>query len=126
LAERNPPVLPLPLWLKQMYCLAVGVGQPEGWVTNLLIAQKYRGQGFSKVLMAAVDGVGRSWNCTSIHLHADANSVSGRVPQRLYESLGYEKLADDRLDFSWMGPEALSSSVFLIEGVPLLYLRKLL
>jgi hypothetical protein len=33
-------------------------------------------------------------------------------------------LKDEKQDLSWMGPAALSSSVFVIEGVPLLYLQK--
>ena len=82
--------------------------------------------------MAAVEGIARSWQCQSIHLHADADSVNGEIPQRLYINLGYEMLPDGKQDISWMGngggvegpATSLSSSVFVIEGVPLLYLQK--
>jgi GNAT superfamily N-acetyltransferase len=32
----------------------------QGWVTNLLIDPKYRGFGYSKILMAATEGIARS------------------------------------------------------------------
>lgn len=125
-ADRNPPPFPIPLWMKQLYCTCVGAQEPQGWCANLLIKPDYRGKGYSKVLMAGVEGVVRSWKCESVHLHADADSISGMVPQRLYETLGYEMLRDDKQDLSWMGPVNLSSSVFVIDGVPLLYLVKTL
>jgi GNAT superfamily N-acetyltransferase len=127
LGDRNPPPIPIPLVMKRLYSLAVGAGETQGWCTNLLVAPVHRGKGYSKVLMAAVEGIARSWQCESIHLHADADSVAGLVPQRLYINLGYEMLQDDKQDISWMGaagPATLSSSVFVIEGVPLLYLQK--
>jgi GNAT superfamily N-acetyltransferase len=133
IGDRNPPPIPIPLWFKQLYSLAVGAGDTQGWCTNLLIAPPYRGRNYSKVLMAAVEGIARSWQCESVHLHADADSVNGLVPQRLYINLGYEMLKDEKQDISWMGslsgsmsegPATLSSSVFVIEGVPLLYLQK--
>jgi len=117
----------------------------QGWITNLLVKPEYRGRGLAKLLLAAAEGVVKSpaWrqegqapgkneraNRLSIHLHCDASSVSGRIPQALYKSVGYEETFVMRSctdeEFSWMGPEALSSSVVMIEGVPLLYLRKLL
>lgn len=128
--DRNPPPIPIPLFLKRLYSLAVGLGETQGWCTNLLVAPVHRGKNYSKVLMAAVEGVARSWQCESIHLHADADSVNGLIPQRLYINLGYEMLSDDKQNISWMGgsasegPATLSSSVFVIEGVPLLYLQK--
>jgi GNAT superfamily N-acetyltransferase len=133
LGDRNPPPVPIPLSLKRLYSLAVGAGEPQGWCTNLLIAPTYRGQSYSKVLMAAVEGIARCWQCQSIHLHADADSVAGKIPQRLYMNLGYEMLPDCQQDIAWMGgvgdgvegpATSLSSSVFVIEGVPLLYLQK--
>jgi hypothetical protein len=73
LADRNPPPVPIPLWFKQLYSLAMGAGETQGWCTNLLVAPRYRGKSYSKVLMAAVEGVARSWKCQSVHLHADAD-----------------------------------------------------
>jgi hypothetical protein len=55
-------------------------------------------------------------------LHCDADeSNGGKIPQKLYEQLGYSMLQADDDKFSWMNAK---SSIFLVEGVPLLYLRK--
>lgn len=126
LANRNPSPFPIPMVFKELFCRAVGVEKLQGWVANLLVQPQYRGKGYSKVLMATVEGVVRRWDCQSIHLHADADNVSGMVPQRLYQTLGYEFGTDDKQqpDLAWMGPATLSSSVYVIDGVPLLYLQK--
>lgn len=123
-ADKNPPPFPVPLWIKDFYCRANGL-KIQGWVTNLLIDQKYRGLGYAKVLMAATEGIARSWGCDCIYLHADADSRSGKIPQSLYKGLGYEVVTDDEAEFSWMsnGFNPLSS-IRMIEGVPLLCLCK--
>ena len=90
-ADRNPPALPLPLWVKAALARHTTMdGSLQGWVTNLLIGESCRGKGYSKILMAATEGIAQKWGCSSIYLHADADAISGRVPQRLYEGLGYE------------------------------------
>jgi len=125
-AERNPPPVPLPLWYKLAYSQSKNLPPPDGWVSNLLIAEEYRGRGYSKVMMKAVEGLARSWGCTSISLHVDADHDSGKVAQSLYKSLGYKPVLADTVNhkFDWMGPELLQMGLYMIDGVPLLFLRK--
>lgn len=91
-ADRNPPALPLPLWVKAALAKHTTLdGSLQGWVTNLLISDSRRGKGYSKILMAAVEGIAEhKWGCQSVYLHADADVRSGKVPQSLYEGLGYD------------------------------------
>jgi ribosomal protein S18 acetylase RimI-like enzyme len=124
LPDRNPPPFAMPLWLKQTYCRVYKVGPLEGWITNLLITPEHRGRGIGKALVKASEGMARKWGSRSIHLHCDADTVSGHIPQRLYQSMGYHKVADEKAEYSWMGSAILSTSVYLVDGVPLLYLRK--
>ena len=124
-ASRNPPAYPLPLWYKEAYCNMKKLHPLNGWVTNLLVRPDYRGEGYSKLLMAATEGVARSWNCDMIHLHCDANTIGGKVPQTLYKGLGYEMVEDPNSPYAWMGTE-LSTKIFMIQGVALLYFRKAL
>lgn len=123
--KRNPPAFPLPFWYKTLYCRLKKLPPPDGWVTNLLVSPMFRGQGYSKVLMAAAEGIARTWGCSAIHLHCDADMISGKIPQALYKNLGYQMVEDADPPFSWMGTE-LSSKIFMIAGVPLLYFRKAL
>ena len=131
LPTRNPGAVPMPLWGKKLYCSFRGLGPPQGWIANLLVAPPYRRKGISKFLVAAAEGVAKSWGCTSIHLHCSADEVAGRIPRLLYEGMGYERLSDDSVDLRWaeegsqqQGPNPLENSVYIIEGVPLLYLKK--
>ena len=121
-STKNPPAFPIPLWCKQLYCQLTGIPL-EGWVTNLLIGQDHRGLGYSKILMAATEGIAKSWNMGSIYLHADADRSSGKVPQALYEGLGYQVVVSDNPQFEWMGGD-FNSRIHIVEGVPLLFLRK--
>ena len=145
--ERTPNIFPFPELGRQQQ------KQPkEPWITNLLVAPQYRGQGWSKVLLGGCEAVARSWlvqeqqqheqqqqellntnnkhrsttstmyydnkdsirtDTTStvlqssslllsrpwrIHLHCDANPISGQIPQQLYLSLGYKPLQNDKTD----------------------------
>ena len=125
-AERNPPPVPLPMFVKEILSTARGLPPPDGWVTNLLVDDAYRGLGCSKVLMKAAEGLARSWECSAIYLHVNADAVSGKVPQDLYRSLGYEPVIDQRstTKYDWMGPELMSLGLYVIDDVPLLFLRK--
>jgi ribosomal protein S18 acetylase RimI-like enzyme len=122
-STKNPPAFPTPLWGKQLYCQLTGM-QLEGWVTNLLIGKEHRGMGYSKILMEATEGIAKSWNVGSIYLHADADRSSGKVPQSLYEGLGYQVVVtSDNPQFEWMGGD-FASRINIVDGVPLLFLRK--
>lgn len=124
--ERNPPPVPLPMFVKKLLSTARGLSPPDGWVTNLLVDDAYRGLGYSKVLMKAAEGLARSWECSAIYLHVDADTVSGKVAQDLYRGLGYEPVMDQRstTKYDWMGPELMSLGLYMIDDVPLLFLRK--
>ena len=122
-ADKNPPPFPFPLWFKVIYCRLKG-SRLQGWVTNLLIDPRYRGLGYSKILMAATEGIARSWDCNYIYLHADADYRSGKTAQKLYKRLGYEVVTDSGPEYAWMMGDATEnnpfSSIRMIEGVPLL------
>jgi GNAT superfamily N-acetyltransferase len=124
--ERNPPPVPLPLVYKQAYSESKGLPPPNGWVCNLLVDQRFRGKGYSKILMTAVEGVAKQWGCTSISLHVDADTVTGRVAQRLYERLGYKPVEVDSHTnlFAWMEPNVLKTGLYMVDGVPLIFLQK--
>ena len=99
-ADRNPPAYPIPLWMKLVYSEIHHLDGLQGWITNLLIDPDHRGCGYSKILVAAVEGITRKlekqYSCHSIYLHADANDRSGRIPQSLYEGMGYELVLESR------------------------------
>jgi ribosomal protein S18 acetylase RimI-like enzyme len=131
LPNRNPPPVPIPLFFKQLYC-KIANKPLDAWIANLLVAPQARGMGLGKMLVGAAEGLARcSWKCQAIHLHCDADGVSGNIPQRLYLSMGYETTTNTTPseDISWMmefSGNAIdyTNSVYFIEGVPLLYLRK--
>lgn len=123
--HQTPAAFPTPLWYKKWYCSLNKLPEPNGWVTNLLVAPQFRGQGYSKLLMMAAEGLAREWACTAIHLHCDADPVSGKVAQKLYKSLGYDMVEDKNSPYGWMGSE-LKNKIFYIQGVALLYFRKIL
>jgi len=123
LPERNPPPIPYPLSLKQLFC-SLTKTPLQGWICNLLVVPDYRGRGLSKILVAAAEGLANhSWQCTSVHLHCDADPEDGRIPQRLYQSMDYQMLPADAA-LQWIPDTKVSSSIVMVEGVPLLYLRK--
>eukprot|EP00532_Pseudo-nitzschia_australis_P016197 CAMPEP_0168259288 /NCGR_PEP_ID=MMETSP0141_2-20121125/7650_1 /TAXON_ID=44445 /ORGANISM="Pseudo-nitzschia australis, Strain 10249 10 AB" /LENGTH=601 /DNA_ID=CAMNT_0008196729 /DNA_START=135 /DNA_END=1941 /DNA_ORIENTATION=+ len=91
-ADRNPSALPLPKWFRATLARHTTLdGSLQGWITNLLVCDSCRGRGHSKLLVAAVEGIAKhGWGCDSVYLHADADVVSGKIPQALYEGMGYE------------------------------------
>lgn len=128
--------------------------QLQGWLCNLLVVPEFRGRGLSKLLVAAGEGVVRHrWGCDSMYLHCDADREGdGRVSQRLYASMRYEPETiapatprrtttttnqsrrnrhDDDPNTSWIPTNnreqknhGNEDGVVVVEGVPLLYLRK--
>lgn len=100
---------------------------PKGYISNVLTWKTRRGLGYSRVLMAALEGIAVRWGCDDIRLHVDADEISGKVARALYWSIGYEAVPDkgnNKLGYEWMGPSMASQGLYLVEGVPLLYLRK--
>ena len=99
-ASRNPPFYPIPTWMKLVYSEIHHLDGLQGWITNLLIDPDHRGRGYGKILVAAVEGITKAlqkdFACHSICLHADANGVSGRIPQALYEGMGYDLVRESR------------------------------
>jgi len=142
-ADRNPPALPLPLWVKSALAKHTTLdGSLQGWVTNLLISDSCRGRGYSKILMAAAEGIAKhKWGCSSVYLHADADFRSGKIPQSLYEGLGYDLVIgstrkgkggsskeDLSAKFSWMGVSGKElerfTAIRMVDGVALLCYSK--
>ena len=100
---------------------------PKGYISNVLTWKTRRGLGYSRVLMAALEGIAVRWGCDDIRLHVDADEISGKVARALYWSIGYEAVPDkgnNKLGYEWMGPSMANQGLYLVEGVPLLYLRK--
>ena len=126
----TPSPIPIPIDVKRaLASITTRSSLLVGWITNLLIVPQYRGCGYSKILVAASEHIAKSgWNCTSIHLHCDADPISGMVPQKLYTKLGYRSPTPECETTSRM--VRLQSNVdslpyvVEIEGVPLLYLYK--
>jgi GNAT superfamily N-acetyltransferase len=147
LPDRNPPPWPIPLVLKEAYCrLALGNSNAssndpnrrttQGWLTNLLVVPAHRGRGWSKVLVQACEGVARAWGRSSLHLHCHATATT---PQALYRSLDYRPPSEEATTsntkedsaYAWMNTGAAEnvvapwqSSIYMLEGVPLLYMCK--
>ena len=96
------------------------------YVSNVLITNEYRSKGYSKVLMAACHGLARSWGYESTYLHVDADYKSGRAAQQLYRKLGYKPFVDETYNeqFAWMGIESVNRGLYIVDGVPLLFLKK--
>ena len=92
-----------------------------------MIDPEYRGLGYSKIMMAATEGIARTWGRDFVCLHADADFRNGKIAQRLYEGLGYELVKDGDPQYSWMqrgGDFDPMSSVRMVEGVALLFYKK--
>jgi len=148
--DGNPSIFPTPLWGKQLFWMTTAFQHPPprraAWITNLLVAPQHRGQGWSKVLVAACEATARTYwrrdnhndkdHMQSIHLHChpdggSTSTMSPNIPQSLYLRLGYQpghlKDDDDRhQDASAVSSTSIygSSSIYLIEGVPLLFMSK--
>ena len=131
---RNAPPFVLPYFAKDLISRFItndnGTNNrkvPKGYVSNVLTWKSRRGLGYSRVLMAALEGIARRWGCDDIRLHVDADELTGKVARGLYWSLGYEAVPDrgnNKVGYEWMGPSMANRGLYLVEGVPLLYLRK--
>lgn len=103
-------------------------------MSNVLIDESYRGLGFGKVLMNAVERHAQyNMGFNRLTLHVDADTISGKAAQALYYGLGYTPIVDNResaskqnVNFSWIGDSIIQDGLYFIDGVPLLYLQKAL
>jgi hypothetical protein len=96
------------------------------YVSNVLITNEYRSKGFSKVLMSTCHGLARSWGFSTTYLHVDADANAGRAAQQLYRKLGYSPYVDKTFNekFAWMGIDMMNRGLYIVDGVPLLFLKK--
>ncbi len=123
--ERTSPPYVLPMSVKKI------MGQTTAYVSNVLITNEFRGLGYSKFLMYTCEGIARSWGYGSIFLHVDASVTSGKAAQGLYLGLGYQPVTSEvgqkNINDKWTfitGPNMMNRGVYMVEGVPLLYLKK--
>lgn len=124
--SRTSPPFVMPSYLKKVLASFYG-SDSLPYISNVLITNEYRGKGFSKVLMAACEGVAKSWGYDEAYLHVDADSSSGGRAQNLYNSLGYEPVVDETYNekFTWMGSTpATNQGLYIVDGVALLFLKK--
>ncbi len=96
------------------------------YISNVLITNEYRSKGYSKVLMSACHGLARSWGYKSTFLHVDADYKAGRAAQQLYRKLGYKPVIDETYNekFAWMGIDSVNRGLYIVDGMPLLFLAK--
>eukprot|EP00574_Skeletonema_japonicum_P004237 CAMPEP_0201733632 /NCGR_PEP_ID=MMETSP0593-20130828/32116_1 /ASSEMBLY_ACC=CAM_ASM_000672 /TAXON_ID=267983 /ORGANISM="Skeletonema japonicum, Strain CCMP2506" /LENGTH=361 /DNA_ID=CAMNT_0048226829 /DNA_START=79 /DNA_END=1161 /DNA_ORIENTATION=+ len=108
---RNAPPFVLPYFAKDLISRFItndnGTNNrkvPKGYVSNVLTWKSRRGLGYSRVLMAALEGIARRWGCADIRLHVDADELTGKVARGLYWSLGYEAVPDrgnNQVGYEW-------------------------
>lgn len=129
----NAPPFVLPFFMKTLISRfapsrdGTSADKPVGYISNVLVWKTRRGRGYARVMMAALEGIAKNWGCDDVRLHVDANDYSGRTARGLYWSLGYEGVPDrgsSKVGYEWMGPGMANQGLYLVDGVPLLYLRK--
>eukprot|EP00956_Cyclotella_meneghiniana_P022261 scaffold41844_cov46-Cyclotella_meneghiniana.AAC.4 len=142
--NRNAPPFVLPYFIKQILAKfnpsmdenGEVIDAPLGYISNVLVYKNRRGLGYGRVLMAALEGIAKSWGCHDVRLHVDADEKSGRAAQNLYKTLGYAGVPDRRpsnktsesskIGYGWMGPSMANEGLYMVEGIPLLYMQKIL
>lgn len=100
--------------------------KPSPYISNVLVTNKNRGKGYSKVLMACCEGMAKQWGYEEAYLHVDADWRSGAPAQGLYRSLGYTPVIDEKYNqkFAWMGMDTINRGLYIVDGVALLFLKK--
>jgi len=144
---QTAPPLPHPYILKQVLALwghfyrksFLGLSLPfrindsllQPYISNVLVRENERGKGYGKWIMTVAEMKARSMGYSTVTLHVDANPSSAKVAQAMYSNLGYQPIF-------WTSANAqpilegggdtenvgVSSAVYFIEGIPLLYLYK--
>jgi ribosomal protein S18 acetylase RimI-like enzyme len=126
-ARTSPPFV-IPTNLKKLFAIFYGAPDATPYISNVLVTNEFRGKGYSKVLMAACEGLAKSWGYDEAYLHVDADSRSGSPAQGLYRSLGYMPVIDEKYNqnFTWMGIDSCNRGLYIVDGVALLFLKKIL
>ena len=123
----SPPFV-TPDRIKKLISIITKSAPPCPYISNVLIKDEYRGLSYSKILMAACEGVGKNWGYDCVYLHVDANMVSGATAQGLYKNLGYKPVMNSASGtnerFTRLGPELVNGGLYIVDGVPLLFLSK--
>lgn len=117
-SKTSPPFV-VPSLLKKV------LGYQKPYISNVLITNEYRRKGYSKVLMAACEGIATQWGFDEVYLHVDASS-SGTTAQNLYIGNGYRPVVNEQYNrnFEWMGIESINRGLYIVDGVALLFLKK--
>lgn len=117
-SKTSPPFV-IPPMLKKV------LGYQKPYISNVLITNEFRGNGYSKVLIAVCEGIATQWGFDEVYLHVDANS-SGTAAQNLYISNGYRPVINEQYNrkFEWMGIESINRGLYIVDGVALLFLKK--
>jgi len=103
--------------------------KPVAYVSNVLVKETKRGMGYGKLLMAASEGRAKAMGYDQLFLHVDANQAGSKA-QSLYWGLGFESYSEEKegeeSPFAWMGEEFVqrNKGLYLVDGAPLLYLKK--
>jgi|AntRauTorckE5430_2_1112549.scaffolds.fasta_scaffold10222_2 ribosomal protein S18 acetylase RimI-like enzyme len=126
--SRTSPPFVLPAKVKNAFCSFGLWSKPMPYISNVLVTNEYRGKGYSKILMACCEGLAKSWGFEQVYLHVDADSRSGAPAQGLYRSLGYMPVIDNKYNknFAWMGIDMVNRGLYIVDGVALLFLKKVL
>ena len=126
-ARTSPPVV-LPTNVKNALCSFRLWPTPTPYISNVLVTNEYRGKGYSKVLMTCCECLAKSWGLDQVYLHVDADSRSGAPAQGLYRSLGYMPVIDNKYNhnFAWMGMDMVNRGLYIVDGIALLILKKVL
>ena len=129
---RTAPPFILPLFIKSLLSqFDVGSKSPSpvAYVSNVLVKETKRGLGYGPILMATSEGRAKTMGFDELFLHVDANT-SGATAQSLYWSLGFESFVEEKAGeespYAWLGEDFVKQNrgLYLVDGVPLLYLRK--
>lgn len=122
---RTAPPVVLPMSLKRVISKTNGLSSsPVAYVSNVVVDETCRGLGYGKILMCASEGRAKTMGFDQLYLHVDANS-SGKTAQSLYWRLGYEAFVQEEdSQFAWMGQDFTNKGLVLVEGTPLLFLKK--
>jgi ribosomal protein S18 acetylase RimI-like enzyme len=138
--NKNAPPFVLPYFIKRILAKFTPnvdengnvLDSPRGYISNVLVYKSRRGLGYANILMAALEGIAITWGCKDVRLHVDADEKSGNVAQSLYRKLGYNGVPDraspkkksDKLGYEWMGPSMANEGLYMVDGIPLLYMQK--